>query len=222
MKSKKSVLILLGSFLIATVVLLAVLFFMLQSGTLSKRTAAIALPSDGGFVEAWTQHLPQIARIVGIPEVTILTYGNYDKLKNYFLNRGFTCELLSNSGSKCVSNNNGIKTTFYRYESGFEYSVKTESYSLYMVHRLDKEDKIEFVTTSEAFTGYKNQKFTCTYEKNVLGKVEKCEAADETTVLDVKSYLGVIEHAQAEVTNAINASGFSLDSVLINYEWLKK
>lgn len=146
----------------------------------------------------------------------------YDKLKNYFLNRGFTCELLSNSGSKCVSNNNGIKTTFYRYESGFEYSVKTESYSLYMVHRLDKEDKIEFVTTSEAFTGYKNQKFTCTYEKNVLGKVEKCEAADETTVLDVKSYLGVIEHAQAEVTNAINASGFSLDSVLINYEWLKK
>ena len=84
MKSKMSILILLGSFLAATVVLLFVLFFMLQSGTLSKRTAAIALPSEGGFVEAWTQHLPQIARTVGIPEITILTYDNYDKLKTYF------------------------------------------------------------------------------------------------------------------------------------------
>lgn len=85
MKSKMSILVLLGSFLAATVVLLFVLFFMLQSGTLSKRTATIALPSEGGFVEAWTQHLPQIARSVGIPEVTIITYDNYDKLKAYFL-----------------------------------------------------------------------------------------------------------------------------------------
>ena len=85
MRSKKSVLILLCSFLIATLILLAVLFFMLQTGNLSKRTASIALPSEGGFVEAWTQHLPQIARHVNIPEITILTYDNYDKLKTYFL-----------------------------------------------------------------------------------------------------------------------------------------
>lgn len=84
MKSKKSILILLASFLIATIVLLTVLFFMLQTGALSKRTAAIALPSEGGFVEAWTQHLPQIARIVEIPEVTIITYDSYDKLRSYF------------------------------------------------------------------------------------------------------------------------------------------
>lgn len=85
MRSKKSIMILLTSFLIATIVLLATLFFMLQTGTLSKRTAAIVLPSEGGFVEAWTQHLPQIARTVEIPEVTILTYNSYDKLKSYFL-----------------------------------------------------------------------------------------------------------------------------------------
>ena len=85
MKSKMSILVLLGSFLVATIVLLSVLFFMLQTGTLSKRTAAIVLPSEGGFVEAWTQHLPQIARNVGIPEITILTYDNYNKLKSYFL-----------------------------------------------------------------------------------------------------------------------------------------
>lgn len=156
----------------------------------------------------------------GVNTQTVVS--EYDKLRTYFLNRGFTCELLSNSGGKCVSSNNGIKTTFYRYENGFEYSVKTDSYSLYIVHRLDKEDKIEFVTTSEAFAGYRNQKFNCTYDKNVLSKVEKCKAVNESIELDIKSYLGVIEHAQAEVTNAVNSSGFSLDSVLINYEWIKK
>ncbi len=83
MKSKMSVLVLLGSFLIISLLLISVLLFMLQSGMLSKRTAAIALPDEGGFVEAWTQHLPQIARNINIPEVTILTYDSYDKLKSY-------------------------------------------------------------------------------------------------------------------------------------------
>ncbi len=86
MKSKMSIMVLLASFLAATVVLLSVLIIMLQTGSLSKRTAAIALPSEGGFVEAWTQHLPQIARNVGIPEVTILTYDSFEKLKSYFSN----------------------------------------------------------------------------------------------------------------------------------------
>lgn len=85
MKYKMSVIMLLSSFLVATVVLVSVLLVMLQTGTLSKRTASIILPSEGGYVEAWTQHLPQIARNVDIPEVTILTYDNIDKLKSYFL-----------------------------------------------------------------------------------------------------------------------------------------
>lgn len=84
MKYKMSVIVLLSSFLAATLVLVSVLVIMLQTGTLSKRTASIVLPSEGGFVEAWTQHLPQIARNVGIPEVNILTYDDFDKLKSYF------------------------------------------------------------------------------------------------------------------------------------------
>ena len=85
MKSKMSIMVLLASFLGLAIILLVALFFMLQSGMLSRRTATIALPSEGGFVEAWTQHLPQIARSVDIPEINILTYDSYDKLKNYFL-----------------------------------------------------------------------------------------------------------------------------------------
>ena len=153
---------------------------------------------------------------------TQVVVSEFDKLKDYYLDRGYTCELLSVNGSKCTSNNDYIKTTFYRYDSGFEYVSKTDSYSLYITHRLDKEDKIEFVTTSEAFAGYRNQKFICTYDKNVLTKVTECEAVAEDIKLDVKSYLGVIEQAQLDITTAITASGFSLDNLLINYEWSKK
>ena len=84
MKSKMSILVLLASFIGAALALLLILFLMLQSGKLSKRIAAIALPAEGGYVEAWTPHLPQIARNVGIPEVSIITYDNYDKLKSFF------------------------------------------------------------------------------------------------------------------------------------------
>lgn len=153
---------------------------------------------------------------------TQVVVSEFDKLKKYFLDRGYTCELLSVNGAKCTSNNDYIKTTFYRYDGGFEYVSKTDSYSLYITHRLDKEDRIEFVTTSEAFAGYKNQKFICTYDKNVLTKVTECEAVAEDIKLDVKSYLGVIEHAQLDITTAVTSSGFSLDNLLINYEWSKK
>ena len=62
MKSKMSIMILLASFLGLAIILLVAMLFMLQSGMLSRRTATIALPSDGGFVEAWTQHLPHTAK----------------------------------------------------------------------------------------------------------------------------------------------------------------
>lgn len=153
---------------------------------------------------------------------TQVVVSEFDKLKDYFLTRGFTCEMLTLEGSKCVSSNDLGKTTFYKYENGFEYVSKTDSYTLYITHRLDKEDRVEFVTTSEAFSGYKNQKFVCTYDKNVLDKITECEAVSEDIKLDVKSYLGVIEHAQLDITTAVTSSGFSLDNLLINYEWSKK
>lgn len=85
MKTKRSVTMLLCSFLLVTILLVSILVLMLQTGKIYKRTASIILPNQGGFVEAWVQHLPQIARTIGIPEITILTYDNFEKLKSYFL-----------------------------------------------------------------------------------------------------------------------------------------
>ena len=52
--------------------------------------------------------------------------------------------------------------------------------------------------------------------------MKSCEAEAEDIELDVKSYLGIIEQAQVDITNAINSSGYSLDNLLSNYEWIKK
>ncbi len=151
-----------------------------------------------------------------------IVLGEYEQLKNYFLNRGFTCEILENNGGKCISNANNVKTTFYRYDDGFEYSVKSDSYSLFIAHRLEKEDEISFRTNSNSFVGYRNQNFICESEKDVLGKIVKCKSETEGIELDIKSYLGVIEQSQVDITNAVNSSGFSLDNLIINYEWIKK
>ena len=62
------------------------------------------------------------------------------QLKNYYLNRGFTCEVLENTGGRCISATNSVKTTFYRYDDGFRYTIKTEGYSLDIMHRLSEED----------------------------------------------------------------------------------
>lgn len=151
-----------------------------------------------------------------------IVVSEFDNLRSYFLDREFTCEALETNGGKCESNNDNVEVTFYRYDSGFEYISKTESYSLYIVHRLDKEDKIEFVTTSEAFLGYKNQRFFCTYEKNVLSSLGECETEDGNVKLDVASYIGIIEQTQSDITSAVVYSGFSFDNLTINYEWSKK
>ncbi len=148
--------------------------------------------------------------------------GEFDVLRNHFVDRGFTCEMLNTSGSKCTLNNESNKTTFLRFNDGFEYSIKTSSYSLNIVHRLDKKDEVIFKTTSDAFLGFRNQEFICEYENNVLDPVEICESSGANVKLNVKSYLGVIEQAQADLTNAVNSSGYSLDSLLKNYEWTKK
>lgn len=146
----------------------------------------------------------------------------FELLRNYFIERDFSCEMLDASGSRCISNINNVKTTFYRYDDGFEYFVKTDSYTLTLVHRLGKQDEMSFKTTSSAFEGYKNQEFSCIYTNNVLGEINSCESITEDVTLDIKSYLGVIELAQADITNAVNSSGYSLENLLVNYEWSKK
>ena len=97
----------------------------------------------------------------------------------------------------------------------------TEGYSLNIMHRLSEEDVIEFKTTSKAFVGYTNQTFRCVYDNNVLDPIESCTST-ESVKLQNKSYLSVIEIAQADLNNAIAASGYIREDLLINYEWNKK
>ena len=51
--------------------------------------------------------------------------------------------------------------------------------------------------------------------------IESCSSTEKVK-LEVKSYLSVIRMAQADLNNAIEASGYSKDDLLINYEWNKK
>ena len=146
---------------------------------------------------------------------------NYSYLSSYFVNKGYTCEALYNEGGKCYIVNDNSRYMFYRYEDGFRYTIKTEGYSLNIMHRLSEEDVIEFKTTSKAFVGYTNQTFRCVYDNNVLDPIESCTST-ESVKLQNKSYLSVIEIAQADLNNAIEASGYIREDLLINYEWNKK
>jgi len=86
MKLKYAVYIFIAFFLTAALTLAATVFFMERAGSLSERTAAIALPNEGGYVEAWTPYLSQIARTVDVPELTIKTYTTYTELEELFKN----------------------------------------------------------------------------------------------------------------------------------------
>lgn len=146
----------------------------------------------------------------------------FSVLTNYFLERNYTCEVLNHSGGKCVLALEGKKYSFYRYDDGFQYLVSSDSYSLAIIHRLTEEDSVTFKTTSEAFDGYKNQTFECEIGDNVLEKVKSCHSSKDDIDLDINSYLGVIEQAQYDVTQALANSGYSMDDLIINYEWQKK
>jgi ABC-type transport system involved in multi-copper enzyme maturation permease subunit len=186
------------------------------------RARRIALYRNIGIIAGCVIAIAVIISIIfsSVKESTVST--EYDLLRKYFVDRGYSCEMLNTSGSKCNLSTDTTKYVFYRYDDGFEYNVKTNSFNLSIIHRLDKKDQLTFKTTSEAFEGFKNQKFICDYDNNVLGKVDSCVAEVEDIKLDVKSYLGVIEQSQVDVTNAINSSGYSLDNLLSNYEWIKK
>ena len=146
---------------------------------------------------------------------------NFSYLKQYFYDRGFSCDLVHRSGGKCRKEANNVSYVFTRYDDGFEYIVKTESYLLVMFHSLQKENHITFSTTSEAFAGYKNKEYECKLGKNVLDTIGDCKTK-EGELLNLNSYIGVIEQAQKEVNNVIDSSGYYKKNLLEDYQWIKK
>ncbi|MGN1371933.1 MAG: hypothetical protein ACI4XM_06650 [Candidatus Coprovivens sp.] len=146
---------------------------------------------------------------------------NYAYLKQYLYERGFVCDMIHKSGGKCRKENNGTSYVFTRYDDGFEYLVKTDSYFLIMSHSLQKENSISFSTTSEAFAGYKNKEYNCELGDNVLDTFGECKTKNGE-VLNLNSYRGVIEQAQKDVNNMIDSSGYYKKNLMEDYQWIKK
>lgn len=146
---------------------------------------------------------------------------NYAYLKQYFYDRGFSCDLVHKSGGKCRKDTPSTSYVFTRYDDGFEYHISTESYSLLISHTLQKEQTITFSTTSEAFAGYKNKEYKCKIKDSVLDEHGDCETK-EGEVLNLNSYLGLIEQAQNEINKVIESSGYYKRDLIEDYQWVKK
>lgn len=146
---------------------------------------------------------------------------NFSYLRQYFTDRGYNCEMIHRAGGRCVFDNGITIYSFVRNEDGFEYLVRTNSYLLEMTHSLDDENAIVFKTTSEAFAGYKNKSYTCEFKDNVLGELGVCQTL-EGEQLNLRSYIGVIEHAQNDLNLIIDSSGYYKTNLLQDYQWVKK
>lgn len=186
------------------------------------RARRIAFLEMAGIIIAAVVAIVFIAYMVFSEGPEVTKNENFSMLKQHFLDRGYKCDLLHQNAGKCVKSVEGIKYSFYRYDDGLQYIISTDSYTLVISHRLSDEDVISFKTTAEAFDGYRNQTFTCEFDDNVLGKVKSCESTKDNILLEVKSYLGVIEQAQEDIKNALLSSGYSYDDLVINYKWTEK
>lgn len=146
---------------------------------------------------------------------------NFSYMKQYFYDRGFNCDTIHKSGGRCTKDTGTTLYSFVRNDDGFEYLVKTSSYVLEIKHSLLNGDWMLFSTTSEAFSGYKNKKYTCEINDNVLNEFGACLTSDRE-VLNLNSYRGVIEIAQKDIENIIEASGYYRKSLIEDYQWEKK
>lgn len=146
---------------------------------------------------------------------------NFAYLRQYMESRGFECSSVHISGGQCTLSNEYSTHNFVRFEDGFEYIAKTDSYLLNIRHRLSEENSITFKTTSEAFIGYKNQEYTCEFVGNVINQLGECKT-DLGEKLDINSYIGVIEQAMKDVNLIIDNSGYYKSELLENYKWIKK
>jgi hypothetical protein len=146
---------------------------------------------------------------------------DFARLRTYMANRGFSCEMVHKPNGFCSKSNDTTSYTFTRYGDGFMYRVKTKSYTLEMVHSMKKENEIVFTTTSEAFYGYKNKTYSCSFNVSVLGDIRICKTVDDE-ILNLSSYKGVIEQAQMDVSNILESSGYYKDILLKDYKWQKK
>ncbi len=145
----------------------------------------------------------------------------FSYMREYLEANGFDCNQIHTTGGQCTLNGEYASLSFFRYDDGFEYIARTDSYHLNIKHRLSDDNSITFKTTSEAFIGYKNQEYTCDYVDNVINKLGDCKTKMDDK-LDINAYRGVIEQAMKDVNIIIDNSGYFKEEIVQNYQWIKK
>ena len=90
-------------------------------------------------------------------------------------------------------------------------------------HKINDVILPDFIKDVEAMTerGYKNKEYTCEYVSNVIKELKQCKTEDGE-VLDLDSYVGLIEHSIIDINNIIDSSGYYKSELLENYKWVKK
>lgn len=145
---------------------------------------------------------------------------NFRYLVDYFVNKNYSCEMLQKSGGKCYLNVNDKFYQFTRYDNGFEYVLRTNTYILIIKHTSLNGDTIDFRTNNNAVSGYKSRNYTCTTKNSIIGEFEGCLDSNGEQ-LELVTYIGVIEQCLENVKDILNVSGYNVDELLNKYVWTK-
>lgn len=142
----------------------------------------------------------------------------FSYLNDYFYSKGYSCEMLTKSGGHCSLTQDGLRKSFIRYDSGFQYFIKTDTYSIEIKHMYKVSDSITFYTNEKAFDKYKDKKYNCTTDNSVIGNLKKC-MTDEAEILTLNSYLGQVESAINDLNDILNHSGYDKEVLIEEFVW---
>lgn len=145
---------------------------------------------------------------------------NFRYLVDYFVGKNYSCEMLQKSGGKCYLNVNDKFYQFTRYDNGFEYVLRTNTYILIIKHTSLTGDTIDFRTNNNAVSGYKSREYTCTTKGSIISEFDGCMDSNGEQ-LELVTYIGVIEQSLENVKEILHASRYNVDELLNNYVWTK-
>ena len=151
---------------------------------------------------------------------------NFNMLRTYFLNKGYMCEMIEKDGGICRSRlvdpetkeQSHVQYIFTRYDEGFNYLVKSSSYSIEIRHIVNTYNDIILETTDKALDADRNKKFICQTDNSIVGNLVNCETAEGQKVKN-DVYLGAVEMAISNLNNIINSSGYKRDKIINDYVW---
>lgn len=145
----------------------------------------------------------------------------FSYLRNYLTSKGYSCELLKYDGSMCKYKSDVTYNSFIRYNTGFEYLIKTDNYTL-VLHHVDGVDKFTFRTTVDALPGYRGKEYECTYKDSLIGEFNECKDINDESILDLNAYIGSIENSMKDLSLILKSSGYNVDKLMKDYVWTKK